>query len=393
VKPISDSECQYWQLPNVKITSANRRSVSVILLSAGRGTRFNSAIPKSLVDVGGVTLLERTISQIRANSKDIPIIIVTGHMSDQIRRTAGTISDDFIRVIHNENFANDQNIISAQTALSEIDGDAIIIEGDCIFNESSFGDFLSNFGSHENHVFTKGKASPFFNNAIIHSSNGKMTGYHKGERNPEMEMGGWSNMAGAILVNKHGREAILNCSIGDGYDPRFTYYFQPLVDNHIKHDISITELSEDSVFRTFNTEFQYLQSMDAIGIDTTIELVNVGDLHHVEGFSDKRVEWLRHKICNDGVWNLPICIDGELGIVMDGQHRMEVARALNFSLIPAVKFEHSEVDFWSLRENHDVSLEKILQNHRSGEIYPYKTVKYKFPIPIPSCSISLEELS
>ena len=129
-----------------------------------------------------------------------------------------------------------------------------------------------------------------------------------------------------------------------------------------------------------------------MGIPSQIELVEVSKLSHVEGYSGKRVNWLMEKITQEGVWNLPICIDRDFGIVMDGQHRLEVAKALDLSLIPAVKFSHSEVDFWSLRDNHEVSLEKILDNFKSGEIYPYKTVKYGFPFPIPSCSISVGEL-
>ena len=101
---------------------------------------------------------------------------------------------------------------------------------------------------------------------------------------------------------------------------------------------------------------------------------------------------LKDKIINEGVWNRPICIDSENGIVMDGQHRMEVAKSMGLTFIPAMMFSHNDVDFWSLRENHEVTLDLILSKSLSGNPYPYKTVKYSFPLDIPSCRISLEEL-
>ena len=77
---------------------------------------------------------------------------------------------------------------------------------------------------------------------------------------------------------------------------------------------------------------------------------------------------------------------------MDGQHRMEVAKELKINRVPALLFKHDEVDFWSLRDNHVVDLESIIDKSLSGDIYPYKTVKYAFPMEIPKCSINLEEL-
>ena len=80
-------------------------------------------------------------------------------------------------------------------------------------------------------------------------------------------------------------------------------------------------------------------------------------------------------------------------IVMDGQHRMEVAKELGMKFTPCVGFNHQEVDFWSLRpKSHLVNLDLVLSKALSGDIYPYKTVKYSFPTDVPACAITLEEL-
>ncbi len=124
----------------------------------------------------------------------------------------------------------------------------------------------------------------------------------------------------------------------------------------------------------------------------TIELVPVLKLRHIEGFSERRVEKLKTKIVNEGVWIKPIALDNNENLVLDGQHRMEVARSLGLSVVPAVKYEYAEVEVWSLRPKYSFDWQKVVEKAVAGDIYPYKTVKHRFPTPLPSCEYSLDEL-
>src|SRR5690606_24861175 len=80
-----------------------------------------------------------------------------------------------------------------------------------------------------------------------------------------------------------------------------------------------------------------------------VELVDVSALKHIEGFSKKRVEWLREKILREGAWVKPLALDDAHHLVLDGQHRMEVARALGLRRVPAVRYRYEDVKVWSLR--------------------------------------------
>ena len=60
-----------------------------------------------------------------------------------------------------------------------------------------------------------------------------------------------------------------------------------------------------------------------------IELVEVKKLLHIEDFGRKRMLWLKDKILTEGVWSVPLKIDNKNSLVMDGQHRMEVAKSLD----------------------------------------------------------------
>lgn len=124
-----------------------------------------------------------------------------------------------------------------------------------------------------------------------------------------------------------------------------------------------------------------------------IEMVEVDWLKHIEGFSTKRVQWLKNKIVGKGIWNKPVALDSEHGLVLDGQHRMEVARALGLKRIPAVKYSYAEVKVWSLRpRKYEFTWETVVQRALVGDIYPYKTVKHEFPVSLPVCNFPLDDL-
>lgn len=127
-------------------------------------------------------------------------------------------------------------------------------------------------------------------------------------------------------------------------------------------------------------------------VQQRIEMVPVERLKHIEGFSQKRVEWLARKILDEGVWTKPLALDDEHDLVLDGQHRMEVARLLGLMRVPAVRFVYSEVRLWSLRPNHSFDWRRVTERALAERPYPYKTVKHEFPGGLVPCAFSLSEL-
>lgn len=124
-----------------------------------------------------------------------------------------------------------------------------------------------------------------------------------------------------------------------------------------------------------------------------IVLVEAELLRHIEGFSLTRAEKLARKIEAEGVWNKPVALDDRHNLVMDGQHRMEVAKLLNLKRLPAVRYAYSDVDIWSLRPaKYEFDWKEVERRALTGDIYPYKTVKHKFPGGLPSCAFALDEL-
>lgn len=123
-----------------------------------------------------------------------------------------------------------------------------------------------------------------------------------------------------------------------------------------------------------------------------IEMCPTERLRHIEGHSKRRVDWLAQKVIAEGIWTRPLALDREHDLVLDGQHRMEVALRLGLRQVPVVRFDYAQVPLRSLRPNHRFDWRLVAERALKRDIYPYKTVKHDFSEPLPACEIPLEAL-
>lgn len=123
-----------------------------------------------------------------------------------------------------------------------------------------------------------------------------------------------------------------------------------------------------------------------------VELCDPLLLKHIEGFSKKRVAWLQKKIISEWVWVKPLALDLNHYLVLDGQHRMEVALSLGLKKVPVAYFDYATVSLRTLRPQYQFDWKEVTRRAIAGDIYPYKTVKHDFVEPLPACRYTLEEL-
>ena len=62
----------------------NKSDIAVIILSAGVGNRIKSNEPRSLIKIGGKTLIEHQINFVENNIEDAETIGVFGYSADKI---------------------------------------------------------------------------------------------------------------------------------------------------------------------------------------------------------------------------------------------------------------------------------------------------------------------
>ena len=362
--------------------------MNVVILSAGRGTRFEESLPKCLCPLGTETVISRQIRQIRTYLPDANITVVTGFEGEWVRRYCQSF-DSNVRICYNDKFKSDKNIYSCLIGLDAIEGGCLILEGDCIFSDKMFEGVYDRLRRNDDDViFFLGKPAEAsgLNGVIGTGPTGRFLGYTIGTKT---DVTNSYNMAGATWIPSS------YCSIFKKDLRRLSslsmseYYFEPLVRPGKKYNV-YTEVLGDECY-TFNTKEAYLSACEELGCNPKVELFEASKLKHIEDYSRDAVAALTDKIRAEGRWVRPLCISKE-GLVMDGQHRMEVAKNLGLSKVPVIIYNYNQVPIYSLREDYSFTYKDVVRRAGENSIYPYKTVKHVFNEDDLRCDYALEDL-
>lgn len=100
---------------------------------------------------------------------------------------------------------------------------------------------------------------------------------------------------------------------------------------------------------------------------------------------------LREAIARNGNWTHPLPIDGHSGLVMDGNHRLQVARQLGLNKIPCIQFDYGDpgVEVFHWHSGQVFPKEKILGLAASRDLLQYKTTRHAFAVALPQVCIPL----
>jgi len=109
-----------------------------LILAAGRGERLGAHTadkPKSLLKVGGKSLIERSLDNLKQVGFT-QVIIVVGyqhHMLEEVIQK--NYSDDFCKIIKNEDYTRGSGS-SLMCATEDLSGDLLIVESDLLYDAS-----------------------------------------------------------------------------------------------------------------------------------------------------------------------------------------------------------------------------------------------------------------
>ena len=113
--------------------------MKAIILAAGKGTRLDGAAvkPKCLVEVGGLTLLQRQIDTLR--SFDInEIVVVVGFGADSIREAC----EGGVNFVENNRFAETSSLYSLWLAQEHLQDGFVVLNSDVLFHPQLLADLL-----------------------------------------------------------------------------------------------------------------------------------------------------------------------------------------------------------------------------------------------------------
>ncbi|MCV2876636.1 bifunctional UDP-N-acetylglucosamine diphosphorylase/glucosamine-1-phosphate N-acetyltransferase GlmU [Rhodobacteraceae bacterium XHP0102] len=106
------------------------RPVALIVLAAGQGTRMNSERPKVLHPLGGVAMIEHSLSSGQA-LEPARIVVITGHGADAVE---AALADHPVTCIRqNEQLGTGHAVAQARAALADFEGDVAVLFGDTPF--------------------------------------------------------------------------------------------------------------------------------------------------------------------------------------------------------------------------------------------------------------------
>src|SRR5258708_31191282 len=103
-----------------------------VILAAGRGLRLNGVcgnLPKCLLEVGALTLIERQIRDLRSVGID-ELFVVVGFGADRVRSVCGSDA----QCIDNPHFDQTNSLYSLWLARRYLTGDFVVMNSDVLFH-------------------------------------------------------------------------------------------------------------------------------------------------------------------------------------------------------------------------------------------------------------------
>jgi len=109
-----------------------------------------------------------------------------------------------------------------------------------------------------------------------------------------------------------------------------------------------------------------------------LALIDIDQLKEHEEVNPEDLERLRSEIESDGILRMPIAVDRNTNIIIDGHHRLHALKQLLCKRVPVVFINYQSyaiiVEAWRRREN--VTKKSVLDAALTGRRLPPKTSKH-----------------
>ena len=115
--------------------------LTVVIPAAGMGRRMKSYGPKCLIDVGGISIIERQIRMIVSAYPNAEIILVSGFHSNQVRDKLKRKYP--IRIVNNHRYEDTNVLYSISLGLqASLRNKVLIVYGDLVFDREAIRGFF-----------------------------------------------------------------------------------------------------------------------------------------------------------------------------------------------------------------------------------------------------------
>jgi uncharacterized protein (DUF1015 family) len=126
-----------------------------------------------------------------------------------------------------------------------------------------------------------------------------------------------------------------------------------------------------------------------------IQLVNIQDLHIHESIDMTNVRKVKKQILKANCFKVPIIVDREHLVVLDGHHRLKSCQILGLKKIPCMMVDYlhdKTIRVESRRQQVMITKQAVLAMALSGKVFPHKTTRHFIPNRIKRMHIPLPVL-
>ena len=135
---------------------------------------------------------------------------------------------------------------------------------------------------------------------------------------------------------------------------------------------------------------------EARRLRATFEILDIRDVRPHERTREDLLEQLLAEISRDGVLKLPVLVEREHHVILDGHHRYEALRRLGCRRIPAyvVDYMSDEIGLttWPGAIVAQVTKEEVVAHGLGGNLFPPKTTRHQLKVKLAESPVALKDL-
>jgi hypothetical protein len=125
-------------------------------------------------------------------------------------------------------------------------------------------------------------------------------------------------------------------------------------------------------------------------------IMEIDELRIHEAIQDELLDDFISMLREDGVFKVPILVDENDHVVLDGHHRVEALKRMGYTKIPVYLVDYwdeaIEVTTWPEAEIENITKDMILEMGKSDEVFPPKTSRHLVKAKLEEYNVPLEDL-
>jgi hypothetical protein len=123
-------------------------------------------------------------------------------------------------------------------------------------------------------------------------------------------------------------------------------------------------------------------------------IVEINSLRPHESIDGRNFARVLSELSGEGMLHMPVLVDRDTRVILDGHHRCGALKKLGASRVPALLLDYFSdgIEVMPRRKGSPVDKKAVIEAAMSGKIFPPKTTKHLVAEEVAPCNVRLESL-